>query len=229
MSHIGKVYVIGAGGHAKVVIRALQDSGSTVAMVFDDNPQRQGGSLLGIPIVGPIERIAENPCRPTVIAIGDNATRRRIAIRYDLPWLTVVHPLAMVDPSVRLGCGTVVLAQAVVQVDSCVGKHVIVNHAATVDHDCLLEDYVHLAPGVHLAGNVTVEKAALIGIGAAAIPGMRIGAETTVGAGAVVVRHLPPRVVAVGVPAKIVASPPHAVPRIAPLDGIAIGNNAIIN
>jgi sugar O-acyltransferase (sialic acid O-acetyltransferase NeuD family) len=215
MSGLDAVYVIGAGGHAKVVIRALQDLGNKVAAVFDDDLQRQGGSLLGIPIVGPVERISEYPRCPTVIAIGHNAVRRRIAERYDLPWRTVVHPHSLVDPSVFLGHGTVVLARAVVQVDSHLGDHVIVNHAATVDHDCVVGNYSHLAPGVHLAGNVVVQDGVLVGIGAAVIPGVRIGSGTTVGAGAAVVHDLPEHVVVVGVPAKIVKSTPleHAANR----------------
>lgn len=212
MSNSTAVSVIGAGGHAKVIVRALQDLGFRVAAIFDDDPRRRGLTLLGIPIVGPIECIREQPQRPTVIAIGDNAMRRRIADRYDLPWMTVVHPQALIDPSVRLGKGTVVLARAVVQVDSSLGDHVIVNHAATVDHDCAVADYVHLAPGVHLAGDVTVHDEVFMGIGAVAVPGVRIGAETTVGAGAVVTCNLPGHVVAVGVPAGIIASRPHVRP-----------------
>ena len=144
MSRTGEVQVIGAGGHAKVVIRALQDLGYRVVALFDDDPRRQGLLVAGVPIVGPVERIAEQPRRPTVIAIGENTTRRQIAQCYDLPWLTVVHPQVLVEPSVRLGRGTVVLARAVVQVDSSLGNHVIVNHAATVDHDCVVES--HCAP-----------------------------------------------------------------------------------
>jgi sugar O-acyltransferase (sialic acid O-acetyltransferase NeuD family) len=212
MSRITEVYVIGAGGHAKVVIRALQDLGRKVTAVFDDDPRRQGLSLLGVPIVGAIERISDHPRQPTVIAIGDNATRRRIAERYDVPWMTVVHPWAMVDASVHLGRGTVVLAQAVVQVDSFVGDHVIVNHAATVDHDCVVASYAHLAPGVHLAGEVAVQEGVLIGVGAAVIPRIRIGAGTIVGAGAAVVRNLPEHVVAVGSPALIIKSRPTTTP-----------------
>jgi sugar O-acyltransferase (sialic acid O-acetyltransferase NeuD family) len=180
--------------------------------LFDDDPRRQGLFVAGVPIVGPIERIAEQPRRPTVIAIGENTTRRRIAQRYDLPWLTVVHPQALVEPSVRLGQGTVILARAVVQVDSSLGNHVIVNHAATVDHDCVVESHAHLAPGVHLAGGVTVGEGVLLGIGAVAIPGVRICAGTTVGAGAAVGHDLPEHVVAVGVPAEIIKSRPDTVP-----------------
>ena len=183
MSAHNGVYVIGAGGHAKVVIRLLQELGESVLGVFEDIQHCRGDQLLGCPIYWPIERIAEHPRRPTIIAIGDNAVRRCMADRYDLPWMTAVHPRALVDPSVKLGVGTVVMAGAIVQVDSSVGNHVIVNHAATVDHDCTIGNYVHLAPGVHLAGRVIVEDGALMGIGAVAIPRMRIPAWTTIRAG----------------------------------------------
>jgi sugar O-acyltransferase (sialic acid O-acetyltransferase NeuD family) len=206
MSAENNVYVIGAGGHAKVIIRMLQDLGYRVAAVFDDNLRRGGATLLGNPIFAPVERITDHVRRPAIIAIGDNATRRRIADSYDLPWLTAIHPLSFVDSTVRLGRGTVVFARAVVQVDSTLGDHVIVNHATTVDHDCIVEDCVHLAPGVHLAGGVTVREGAFMGIGAVAIPNTRIGARTIVGAGAVVTRHLPEQVVAAGVPARIIKS-----------------------
>jgi sugar O-acyltransferase (sialic acid O-acetyltransferase NeuD family) len=206
VSHSAEVYVIGAGGHAKVIIRALQELEHRVTMVFDDDLRLQGRSLLGIPIVGPIARIAERPPQPAVIAIGNNAARRRIAEQYDLPWMTVVHPRAFVDASVCPGRGTVVLAQAAIHVDARLGEHVIVNHAATVDHDCLVEDYAHLAPGVHLAGEVTVQAGVLLGIGAVVIPGTCIGRGTIVGAAAAVVCDLPKQVVAVGVPARIIRS-----------------------
>ena len=203
MTSASKVYVIGAGGHAKVVLRTLQDLGYAIAGIFDDDPRRQGLSLLGVPIIGPIEQIAEEPPRPALIAIGDNATRRRIAERYDLPWLTAVHPSALVDPSVGIGRGTVVLPRAVIQVDTSLGDHVIVNTAATIDHDCVIKAYAHLAPGVHLAGGITIGNGALLGIGVAAMPGITIGHGVTVGAGAVVICDLPDHVIAVGVPAKV--------------------------
>jgi sugar O-acyltransferase (sialic acid O-acetyltransferase NeuD family) len=217
MSAEKDVYVIGAGGHAKVVIRMLQDLGHRVAAVFDDNPRLGGATLVGCPVFAPVERIRHYARCPAIIAIGDNATRRRIADRYDLPWMTAVHPLALVDRSVRLGVGTVVFARAVVQVDSSLGDHVIVNHAATVDHDCRVGDCVHLAPGVHLAGGVTVHEGALMGIGAVAIPGTRIGTGAIVGAGAVVTDHLPEQVVAAGVPARVIKPVPRAVSEILPV------------
>jgi sugar O-acyltransferase (sialic acid O-acetyltransferase NeuD family) len=121
--------------------------------------------------------------------------------------MTVIDPTAVVDSTVRIGRGTVVLPGAVVQVDTTLGEHVIVNTCASVDHDCQIGNFVHLAPGVHLAGEVTVKIGSFVGIGAVAIQRIAVGAWTTVGAGAVVVRNLPDRVVAVGVPARIKGAP----------------------
>ena len=200
------IHIIGGGGHAKVVVRTLLDLGYTIAAIFDDDPQTWGRKLLGIPIVGPIDRIRSCPRLPAIIAIGAIPVRLALAARLDLPWLTVVDRHAHVDPTVRLGQGTVVMRGAVIQPDASLGDHVIVNTAASIDHDCTLENYVHIGPGVHLAGGVTVGEAVLMGIGSVAIPGVRIGAGTTVGAGAAVVGDLPARVLAVGVPAKVVKS-----------------------
>ncbi|MCX7427893.1 MAG: acetyltransferase [Planctomycetia bacterium] len=198
-----RVHLLGAGGHAKVVLQTLRAMGHTVAMIFDDDAAHWGKTLLGVSVAGPIDRVEEHAALPAVIAIGDNARRKAVASRLNLEWMTVVHPRAHVDATVRLGAGTVILVGAVIQPDTVVGDHVIVNTSASVDHDCAIGDFAHLAPGTRLAGDVTVGEGALLGIGAVVIPGIRIGDWTTVGAGAAVVRDLPPGVVAMGVPAEV--------------------------
>ncbi|MEP0548687.1 MAG: acetyltransferase [Rhodothermales bacterium] len=195
------VLVIGGGGHAKVVIATLRAAGVAVAGVLDDDAAKHGSTLLGVPVIGSVER-ATGGEHDAVIAVGHNATRKRIAESLpDVRWATVVHPHAVVHESVRLGEGAVVFAGAVVQPDARLGAHTIINTGASADHDNELGDYVHLAPGVRLAGGVTLEEGAFMGIASAALPGVRVGAWTTVGAGGVVTRDLPSGVTAVGVPA----------------------------
>lgn len=199
--------VLGAGGHGKVVLAALMALGVPVPLVLDDDPARHGGALLGVTIDGPIRRLDELGHRRAVMGIGPNRTRRRIAAELsaaipDLSWPTVVHPTAWVHPSARLGPGTVVMAGAVIQPGAVVGAHAIVNTAASIDHDCLVGAYVHLAPGVRLAGEVTVGDGAFVGIGAVAVPGAEIGEWSVIGAGAAVVRDIPAGATAVGVPAR---------------------------
>ena len=196
------VLVVGAGGHAKVVIATLRAAGHAIAGVLDDAPEPVGRTVLGIPVIGPIARLGDHD-GPAVLAIGSNRVRRRLAAAYpEANWLAVVHPSAVVDESVRVGEGAVVFAGAVVQPDTVVGRHAIVNTGATVDHDGRLGAFVHVGPGAHLSGNVMIGEGGFLGVGACAAPGTTIGAWATVGAGAAVVRDLPPNVTSVGVPAR---------------------------
>lgn len=197
------VAVIGAGGHAKVVMATLRDAGWRVVAAYDDDRSKWGTQVLGVTVVGGLDEFVSVPVR-AVIAIGSNRARQKVAARFDsrVEWVTVVHPRAWVDPSVRLGPGTVVFAGAIVQPDTVIGAHVIVNTGASIDHDNVLGDFVHVAPGSRLAGEVRVADGAFLGTGASVIVRVEVGPWSIVGAGAVVVRHVPPGVTAVGVPAR---------------------------
>jgi len=195
--------VVGAGGHAKVVVAAARAAGFRVVAISDDVRLRWGDRLLGIAVSGPTEPVLQDARARVVLAIGANAVRRRMAATARCRFVTVIHPSAIIDPTVQLGAGSVVFAGAVIQPDTAIGAHAIVNTAASIDHDCVLGEAVHVAPGARLAGNVTLGDEVFLGIGAVVIPGITIGARTIVGAGAAVVRDLPADVVAVGVPARV--------------------------
>lgn len=198
------LYVIGGGGHAKVVVATALAVGRTVAGIFDEDPAKKGGQIMGVPILGPMPADpADWPDGEGVIGIGANAVRRRIAEALaGLPWAVLVHPLAGVHGTVQLGPGTVVMAGAVIQPDTVVGPHCIVNTRAAIDHDCRIGAYTHICPGATLAGSVHTGEGVLLGTGCACIPGVEIGAWSVVGAGATVIRPLPPHVVATGCPAE---------------------------
>ncbi|HUP35368.1 MAG TPA: NeuD/PglB/VioB family sugar acetyltransferase [Candidatus Limnocylindria bacterium] len=191
------IVVIGAGGHAKVLISTLIARGFSIEAVLDDDDSKWGMDVQGTRV----SRIERERGGSGIIGIGDNAQRRELARALNFEWQTVVHPSACVHLSAKVGRGTVVFAGAVVQPDAVIGDHVIVNTGATIDHDCVIGDYAHLAPGVHLAGSVHVGEGAFLGIGSVVIPGVKIGRWSTLGAGAVATRDLADGVVAVGVPA----------------------------
>lgn len=197
--------IIGAGGHAKVVIATAQALGITVRGIYDDDRAVTGQQVLGIPVLGTCRDIVVPDGCTAILAIGSNTIRRRLAHQFDsLTWATLIHPAATVHNSVRLGPGCVVFAGAVIQPDTELGVHVIVNTGASVDHDCRIGDFVHIAPGARLAGTVWIGEGSLMGIGSCAAPNTRIGAYAIVGAGGAVTENIPEAVVAAGVPARII-------------------------
>ena len=196
--------VIGGGGHSKVLIATIEAAGGVVVRILDDNPGLHGQRQLGHVIDGLIADSNVPADAVAVMGIGSNSARAAVVARLSTRFGTVVHPAAVVHPSVTIGEGTVVFAGAVIQPDTRIGRHAIVNTGASVDHDCVLEDFVHVAPGAHLSGGVHLMQGAMMGVGSSAAPGMHIGARSVIGAGGAVVEAIPADVVAVGVPARVI-------------------------
>lgn len=186
-----------------MVVATARAAGFRVVAIADDDRGRWGADLLGVRVSGPSEAVLQDADAQVVLALGANAIRRKLAAAARCRFVSIVHPAAIVDATVRLGAGSVVFAGVVIQPDTAIGAHAIVNTAASIDHDCVLGEAVHVAPGSRLAGNVTLGDEVFLGIGAVVIAGITIGARTTIGAGAAVVRDLPDGVVAVGVPARV--------------------------
>ena len=190
----------GAGGHAKVVIEAWIASGGKVTAIFDDNDSVK--NLLGKSVSGAYLP-SSFPDATAVITVGNNITRRTMAHRVKHVFGKVIHPTAIVSPSGKIHEGTVVMAGSIIQAETVVGKHSIVNTAASIDHDCLVGDYVHIAPRAVLCGEVNVQEGALIGAGSTILPGISIGKWAVVGAGSVVISDVPDFAVVMGVPSKL--------------------------
>lgn len=195
-----KVILQGGGEHARVVLDCLQAQGAQVLALFDP---KYTGDLFGVPQRGQYDP-GFAPDAQAIVAIGSNAVRQTVAGKTTHAFTNTMHPSALISTYASFGTGNMILHRTVVQAQAAIGNHVIINTGAQVDHDCVIEDFVHLAPGVVICGTVHVGKGSFIGAGATVIPGRKIGAWTTVGAGAVVVRDIPDYAVAVGNPARII-------------------------
>jgi acetyltransferase EpsM len=195
--------VLGAGGHGKVVVSILQASGQPVAGVLDDYPENLERSVQGVPVIGRFDDLALYPDHRAIIAVGDNMARMAVAGRFPFArWGQALYSGAYVNPSAKIGEGTVLSPGTIIAADTVVGAHVIVSGNSAVGHDCVLEDFAHVAPGTNIGGNARIGKAAMLGLGSIVCPGVRIGVGATLGAGAVAVRDIPDGSTAFGIPAR---------------------------
>ena len=188
----------GASGHGKVIIRILEDLGLSISKIYDDKAPFK---ILDYDVSKYDGCENEN----FIISVGNNKTRKKIVDKLkNASFAIAAHHSAHVDKTVTLGEGTVIMPGAIINVDSKIGKHCIINTSSSIDHECQLADYVHVSPNATLSGNVTVGEGTHIGSGAVVVPGIKIGKWATIGAGTVIIHDVPDGVTVVGNPGRII-------------------------
>ncbi|MGE0918627.1 acetyltransferase [Trichlorobacter lovleyi] len=201
-----KIFVFGASGHAKVVIDIIERQGLyEIVFLADDDPGLKGTVVYGYQVIGGKDDLLTNAIERGIVAIGSNQSRRSVSL-----WLTdngfelasAVHPTAQLARGVTIGAGSVIMAGAVINADSRIGDNVIVNTRSSIDHDCVVGNFTHIAPGATLCGTVQIGEGSFICAGATVIPNLTIGSFVTVGAGAVVVHNILDGVTVAGIPAR---------------------------
>lgn len=199
--------LLGAGGHAKVLLSLVRACGYEMLGVCDPGLAKQGiNHWRGLKVLGGDDALERyDPDQVELVnGIGQvvgGSLRRRVhenagAMGFRFPAL--LHPSAWVDDTVVLDEGAQVMAGAVLQPDVFIGCGSIVNTKVGIDHDCHVAAHVHVAPGVVLCGGVTVAEGAFVGSGSTIIQGITIGESALIGAGTVVVRDVPARGVLIG-------------------------------
>lgn len=170
MSEKKLITVHGFGSHGRTVINAALLCGWQVLTTDDKHNTKPDGES------------------SYICGIGNNATRKR----FDGKGLTkIIHPTAHIERSVRIGQGTFVGPMAMIHVAAKIGRGVIINSGAIVEHDDVVDDWAHIAPNTTLCGGVHVGEGALVGAGAVVKPNIRIGKWSVIGCGAVVIRNVP--------------------------------------
>ncbi len=189
----------GASGHAKVIIDILKNSQIKIGNVYDDDDKVK--DLLGYPVMNYDSKTAKGAF---IISIGNNVLRKALSQRIDLKYGNAIHPRSVIDATVTIGNGTVIMGNAVINSSTIIGKHCIVNTSSSVDHDCVLADFVHISPNATLCGGIEIGEGSQIGAGAIILPNIKIGSWCKIGAGAVVTKDIPDGATVVGNPGRII-------------------------
>ena len=198
--------ILGAGGHGAVVAEAAILSQEWESVGFLEDDPSKGTEVVGCPVLGNLSLLTKflDGDYRMFVGLGDNQLRGEVLSSIEdqggVP-ANIVHPSAVVSPSVAIGAGSAVLAGVVINARASLGRGCIVNTCASIDHDCVLQRSVHISPGAHLAGCVTIGSNSWVGIGASVREGISIGKNAIVGAGAAVVSDVDDGAMVGGVPA----------------------------
>ena len=203
-----KVLLLGAGGHARVVLSALTRKGISVYGYV--TPDDDSMSLPSLHRRGNDESVFLYPPNAVWLVNGLGSVRETVLrthlfekfYKLGYRFMSVIDPSALVLDDIELGEGIQIMAGAIIQPGCRLGKNCIVNTRAVIEHDCDLGNHSHVASGAVLSGGVQVGDGSHIGVGAVIRQGIRIGCNVTIGAGAVVISDIPDHATFVGVPAR---------------------------
>ncbi|MFD2698579.1 acetyltransferase [Mesonia sediminis] len=207
-----EIVIIGAGGFGREIKMLIdqinqKELSYTLRGFYDDNLQLPD-KINGIPYLGSIDDLINREKPGTHIALGIGTPRVKAELverleKYDYQFPSLIHPNAIIGADeVSIGKGSVVCAGTIITCNIKIGDFVTLNLACTVGHDTTIGNFASFMPSVNISGEVLIQEKVYVGTGAKIINQLEIGANTTVGAGAVVAKSLPESCTAVGIPAK---------------------------
>ena len=206
---MSKVIFLGAGGIAIVAAEIARSRGLEIVGFLDDRAEKHGTLFCGAPILGNFDMLSElrQDVPQAVVAFGNCKGRISVAhkvLSYGFSLPNLIHLSAVISQDASIGQGAIIMPGTVINSGTRIGSNIIVNTAASVDHECSIGDGVHLGPGARLSGLVTIGNATWIGIGSVIRESIHIGNNVLVGAGSLVLKDIPDGVVAYGSPARII-------------------------
>jgi len=207
----GKLIIVGAGGDGRNVAEIVQETSQPWRLLgfLDDDPNKQGAEVNGVPVLGTTSDIHRYEDCHFVVLVGNPKDRYvkkrvvdRLAIRPE-QLATIIHPTAIVSKYAEVGRGTVILPLVTVMADAKIGDHVYIASKSNIGHNTTIGDYVFITALVGIAGNAVVEEGSFIGLNASIRDGVTVGKWSSVGMGSAVVSDVPPFHVVGGNPASV--------------------------
>ena len=206
------LYIIGAGGHGKVVAEVATLMGIFEEIFFLDDKKKEGSVILNYKVFKNVDfeyiKSIVNKNNYFFVAIGDCLKRKELQkklLQIDANISTLVHPNSSISRFSIISPGSIICAGATLGPDSHIGQGAIVNHSSTIDHDCKIGQFTHICPHSSVSGGVEIGDLSVLGTGSRVIQNISVGENCNIGAGAVVLKDIPNNKKAFGIPAKIIS------------------------
>lgn len=200
-----KLIMIGAGGHAESVADSLDKNEYKLVGFIDSN---KSGYHMGLPILGKdITDVPEYQSYYYFVSIGDVGYRElwfKKLLELDLHVINVIDKTAIISPAASIGVGNFIGKLAIVNAGAVIGDNNVINTKALIEHKCRVGNHTHISTNSSINGDVVVEDSVFFGSTAVCIGQLKIGHNSVIGAGSVVISDVEPWTTVVGVPARVV-------------------------
>jgi sugar O-acyltransferase (sialic acid O-acetyltransferase NeuD family) len=197
--------IVGAGGHGKVVADIANQMSKWKKILFLDD-EFEKIKYGNTHVIGKLEDAYKyKEAHDFFIAIGNNHVREKVSnelLKQGCKLATIIHPKSIIGSEVKIGVGTVVMPGVVINNNCNIGIGCIINTSSSIDHDCIIDDYVHISPGVRCGGSVRVGKSTWLGIGSIVINNVFIINDCIIGAAGLVIHDVNVSGTYVGIPIK---------------------------
>ena len=207
------IVLIGGGNQAHYTIDIINKERKYNIVGIIDSIHNVGSDRFGYKVLGRQEDIIklkeQYNIEGGIISIGDNWARYYVSsqIKKEIPdfnFVNAIHPSVVIGDNVQLGKGVIMMAGCIINPKSKIGDFTFFATGAQVDHDCNIENYSSISAGSITGGYVTLGEFSAITLGVTVVDRLKIGKNTVVGAGSLVLNDLPDNVLVYGNPSKII-------------------------
>ena len=201
-SRIKRVLIVGAGQAAMQIADILLNDRTCIPVgCLDDNPDLEGQSLFGIPVIGHMDRLEslwqDKFFDAAIVGIGLNVKARNAWYKkiksLGIPLVNAIDPTVRINRQAVIGEGVVMCSYVHIGVCANIEDNCFIGARCSIDHHCHLGETVFMGPGCLLSGTVSVGSRTLFGDGVLVQLGLKIGEECRIASGAIVIHDVPDR------------------------------------
>lgn len=200
------IIIVGAGGNAKVLIDIiLENENNEIWGILDDNKELLNKILYrNIKVIDTLNFMNDNKHYNYCLSIGNNKVRKSIVEKYNIEWINVISKYAIISPTAKIGVGTHIYPNSVIESDAIIGNHTIINIASSIHHDVFIGDFCNVAPKCAICGTTIIGNNTFIGAGSTIINNCNIGNNVIIGLGSTIVSNIEDNTIYYGIKAKFI-------------------------